>query len=390
MKKSKAFLSFFSILMCAALMFTVFSSAAFKNSAVADVKLSGVSGKLYKFGESIIDAIYDEEKVVPIEPKTETANQEKVRLGGYPVGLKLYADGVVVVGTESVDTAQGEVNTAEDAGLKIGDIIKKVNGNKVETNSEVSKYIENSNGEELHFEILREQEILNITFKGAFSVSENRYKAGIWIRDSSAGIGTVTFCTEDGFFASLGHAVCDIDTKKVLPISQGECTDVNITGFVKGNSGTTGELCGFLENESNGNIYCNGDIGVYGEFEVIPQGESYLIAERSEAVTGEASIFTTLENGVMTEYKVEIVSIDMNSSDNKNLVLKIKDYDLIEKTGGIIQGMSGSPIVQNGKIIGAVTHVFLNDPTGGYGIFAETMLENIQEIKKQQALQKAS
>ena len=129
---------------------------------------------------------------------------------------------------------------------------------------------------------------------------------------------------------------------------------------------------------------------MYGEFEVIPQGESYLIAERSEAVTGEASIFTTLENGVMTEYKVEIVSIDMNSSDNKNLVLKIKDYDLIEKTGGIIQGMSGSPIVQNGKIIGAVTHVFLNDPTGGYGIFAETMLENIQEIKKQQALQKAS
>ena len=127
--------------MCAALMFTVFSSAAFKNSAVADVKLSGVSGKLYKFGESIIDAIYDEEKVVPIEPKTETANQEKVRLGGYPVGLKLYADGVVVVGTESVDTSEGEVNTAEDAGLKIGDIIKKVNGNKVETNSEVSKYI---------------------------------------------------------------------------------------------------------------------------------------------------------------------------------------------------------------------------------------------------------
>ncbi len=390
MKKSKTTLSFLSMLLCGALMFTVFSSASFKNSAVADVKLSGVSGKLYKFGEELIDAIYKEEKVVPVEPEEETDNKTKVRLGGYPVGLKLYADGVVVVGTEPVDTADGDVDTAEKAGLKIGDIIKKVNGNKVETNSEVSRYIENSNGELLDFEVLRENEILNISFKGAFSVSENRYKAGLWIRDSSAGIGTVTFCTEDGYFASLGHAVCDIDTKKVLPISQGECTDVNITGFVKGNSGVTGELCGFLENESKGQVCYNGDLGVYGHFDLTPQGESYFIADRAEAKTGDASIFTTLENGIMTEYKVEIVSIDMNTSDNKNLILKIKDYALIEKTGGIIQGMSGSPIVQDGKIIGAVTHVFLNDPTGGYGIFAQTMLENVREIAKNQVYEKAS
>lgn len=390
MNKKKAVLSFFSILICSALMLSVFSSATFKNYAVADVKLSGVSGRLYELGESLIDAINKDEKVVPLEPEIDVNNQTKVRIGGYPVGLKLYADGVIVVGTDPVDTTDGEVDTAKEAGLEIGDIIKKVNGNKVETNSEVSRYIENSNGDFLNFEVLRENEVLNITFRGAFSVSENRYKAGLWIRDSSAGIGTVTFCTDDGYFASLGHAVCDIDTKKVLPISQGECTNVNITGFVKGNSGVTGELCGFLENESNGNVYYNGELGVYGEFDNAPQGESYYIADKAEITLGEASVFTTLENGIMAEYKVEIVNIDMSSSDNKNLIIKIKDYNLIEKTGGIIQGMSGSPIVQNGKIIGAVTHVFLNDPTGGYGIFAETMLENLEYIHENQELKNAS
>ncbi len=390
MKKSRALLSFFSILTSSVLMFTVFSSSAFRNTTAADVKLSGVSGKLYELGESILGAIKDEGNAEPMQPRTENINQTKVRLGGYPVGLKLYADGVVIVGTESVDTSVGEVNPAENAGLKTSDIIKKVNGNTVKTNFEVSSYIENSNGGELIFEVLRDEDILNITFKSAFSVSENKYKAGLWIRDSSAGIGTVTFCTEEGYFASLGHAVCDIDTKKVLPISQGECTNVNLTGFVKGNSGTTGELCGFLDNETNGDVYYNGDIGVYGEFNSVPQGESFFIADRSEAQKGEASIYTTLENGILTEYKIEIMGIDMNSSDNKNLILKIKDSALIEKTGGIIQGMSGSPIVQNGKIIGAVTHVFLNDPTGGYGIFAQTMLENIQQIAGEQKLKNAS
>lgn len=379
MKKSKIFLSLLSVILCGALMFTVFSSSSFKTSAVADVKLSGVSGKLYKFGESLIDAISDDEKTVKNGNRVPDVSRDEVILGGYPVGLKLYADGVVVVGTESVDTVDGQVDSARDAGLEVGDIIKKVNGNKVSSNSEVSKYIENSDGEILNFEVLRERKTLNISFKSAFSVSENRYKAGIWIRDSSAGIGTVTFCTHDGYFASLGHAVCDIDTKKVLPISQGECANVNITGIIKGNSGAAGELCGFLENDSIGTVFDNGDLGVYGEFDSVPQGQTFPIAGKSEVKTGEAVIYTTLENGILTEYKIDIISIDMKSDENKNLIIKVKDNSLIEKTGGIIQGMSGSPIVQNGKIVGAVTHVFLNDSTGGYGIFAETMLENIEK-----------
>lgn len=380
MKKRKIFLSLFSILLCATLMFTVFSSSSFKSSAAADVKLNGVNGKLRKFGESLIEALYDGNKASQSENDSAVTSGETVRLGGYPVGLKLYADGVVVVGTEAVDTADGNVDTAQKAGLRVGDIIKKIDGARVNTNSEVSDYIEKSSGKVLDFEIERDGEVLNILFKGAFSVSENRYKAGIWIRDSSAGIGTVSFCTRDGLFASLGHAVCDVDTKKVLPISQGECAKVNITGIVKGTGTTAGEMCGYLESESNGEVYFNGDLGVYGKFDTLPDTAEYTIARKNEVTTGEASIFTTLDDNVTAEYKIEIIGVDESNRDNKNLIINVTDNALLEKTGGIIQGMSGSPIVQNGKIVGAVTHVIIDDATKGYGVFAETMLEQLKNL----------
>ncbi|MBR4287414.1 MAG: SpoIVB peptidase [Clostridia bacterium] len=379
MKFKKAFLSLLSIVLCGCFLFGVFSAQSFKNTALADVKLTGVTGKLQKIGEDFFEVINKEKS--DLQPNTQAqSNYQKVYIGGYPVGLKLYADGVIVVGTESVDTSTGEVNPAEVAGLRIGDIIKKVNGKSVSTNYEVSGFIEKSQGENLNFAVLRGSEMLNITFKGAFSVSESKYKAGLWIRDSSAGIGTVTFCRTDGAFSSLGHAVCDIDTKEVLPISQGECTDVNITGIQKGSTSTTGELCGILEREQTGEVYCNGNLGVYGKFFNPAETELYEIATPDEVKTGKATIFTTVENGVKEQFQIDVISVDKNSEENKNLVLKVCDKALIEKTGGIVQGMSGSPIVQNGKIIGAVTHVFLNDPTGGYGIFASTMYEKMQEV----------
>lgn len=380
MNFKKAFLSFCSIVLCGALLFAVFSAQSLQNTALADVKLSGVTGKLQKIGEDFFEVINGDKQ--DVQPRKNGEKQyESVYLGGYPVGLKLYADGVIVVGTESVDTSVGSVNPAEKAGLKIGDIIKTINGKKVNTNFEVSSYIEKSQGESLQFEILRGSEIINITFKGAFSVSESKYKAGLWVRDSSAGIGTVTFCKSDGTFASLGHAVCDIDTKEVLPISQGNCTEVNITAIQKGNNGITGEICGVLERWETGDVYYNGNLGVYGKFYNAKEGELYEIACCDEVETGNATVYTTIENGVLTEFEIEIISVNENSEENKNLILKVRDKALIEKTGGIIQGMSGSPIVQNGKIIGAVTHVFMNDPTGGYGIFASTMYEKLEELK---------
>lgn len=381
MKKSKVFLSLVSLLLCAVSMFTVFSSSVFGEPAPADININGAKGYLRDFGNGIIN-MFSETQPSSDEHNGGYKQQDtSVMLGGYPIGLKLYADGVIIVGTEPVDTADGSVDTAQRAGLKVGDIIKKVNGQDVTQNSEVSQIIEKSGGGEMEFTIKREEKLFTVKFKSEFSVSENKYKAGIWIRDSSAGIGTVTFCTTDGRFASLGHAVCDMDTKTALPISQGECTDAKITGYIKGENGVAGELCGFLENSRTGYICTNEEIGVYGYFDTVPENCDMMpIADCDEVKLGKAEIYTTVEDGVIEKYGVTVERIDKNSTDNKNLIIKVTDSALIQKTGGIIQGMSGSPIVQNGKIIGAVTHVFLNDPTGGYGIFAQTMLQKVNTV----------
>ena len=381
MKKRKIFLSMISIILSAVLMFSVFSSQIFKNDAVADVKLNNVSGKLTEIKDDFLN-IFSDGKNEKNEKREVTKPLPQVYVGGYPIGLKLYADGVVIVGTEAIDTENGLVNTAEKAGLKIGDIIKRVNGTEVRSNSQVSEIIEKSAGQELIFEAERNEQIFEVSFKAEFSKSEQKYKAGIWIRDSSAGIGTVTFCTKNGGFASLGHAVCDIDTKSTIPISQGECTEAKLTGFIKGQNGSAGELCGYLDNKKTGIIYSNDSLGVYGSFDSLPENKVlYEIASASEIKTGEAEIITTIENGITEAYSVMIEKIDEKSTENKNLVIRIIDRELIEKTGGIIQGMSGSPIIQNGKLIGAVTHVFLNDATGGFGIFAETMLYKLESVE---------
>ncbi len=386
LKKTKLFKSFLSFILTGVFMFTVFTSISYKQPTAADVKINGVKGRIYEFSENIIDKLYTEDKV---DKTPHEAINQKVYLGGYPVGLKLYADGVVVVDTESVDTENGMVDTAKNAGIKIGDIIKKVNNEVVTSNVRVAEIIEKSKGEPLNFYVLRDNEYLNLTFKTAYSVSEGKYKAGIWIRDSSAGIGTVTFCTEEGLFSSLGHAVCDIDTKSVIPISEGETTDVTIININKGTTGAAGEICGYLENNTTGEVYYNGDLGVYGKFYELPSTPTYSIASKYEVEKGEAKIYTTIESGVIEEFAIEITDVIVNEKENKNLVIKVTDPLLIEKTGGIVQGMSGSPIIQNGKLIGAVTHVFLNDSTGGYGIFAETMLENTRYIEQNQTFKEA-
>ena len=379
MKKSKVFLSMLSIILSAVLMFSVFSSGIFRNDAVADVKLYNVSGKLTEIKDDLIN-IFNEDNNESNEKRETQKPLPQVYVGGYPIGLKLYADGVVIVGTEAVDTENGVVNTAEKAGLKLGDIIKKINGTEVKSNYQVSAIIEKSAGKELFFVVERNGKLFEVTFKAEFSKSEQKYKAGIWIRDSSAGIGTVTFCTKDGGFASLGHAVCDIDTKSSIPISQGECTEAKLTGFIKGQNGYAGELCGYLHDKKIGTIYSNDSLGVYGVFDLIPQQQKlYEIAHSSEIYIGEAEILTTIENGIIESYSVIIEKIDNKSTENKNLIIRITDRKLIDKTGGIIQGMSGSPIIQNGKIVGAVTHVFLNDATGGFGVFAETMLYKLEQ-----------
>ncbi len=334
MIKKKAVLSLLSVILSGVLMFTVFSSSVFNDVEQADVRINGVSSKIYNFTDKLLNKFYEDNEL-----KNEKNLNESVYLGGYLVGLKLYADGVVVVGTESVDTPGGMINPAQISGIKVGDVIKKIDGKRVLSNKEVSNIIEDSQGQTMHFFVERNGEYLNIDFKSQFSESEKKYKAGIWIRDSSAGIGTVTFSTKDGFYASLGHPVCDIDTKQVIPISQGECTEVDLTGFKKGSSGAAGELTGFLDDTTTGDVFYNGEIGVYGKFKNIPETKEYKLASSNEIQLGEASIFTTVENNRIEEFKIKIIKIDKNSKDNKNLTLKVIDENLINKTGGIIQGM---------------------------------------------------
>ena len=377
MKKSRIIYGFCSIILSAVLMLTVFTSPTFNNTAVADVKIDGVSVQFDAIREKFIQRFVDD---TTTETQKYTA-LERVCVGGFPIGLKLYADGVVIVGTEPIDTENGYINTAEKAGIKLGDIIKSINGERVTTNSRVSQIIEESNGDVLTLQVLRGNELLTFSFNSEFSISEGKFKAGIWVRDSSAGIGTVTFCTSDGYFASLGHAVCDIDTKDVVPISQGECTDVKLTGYTKGVTGKAGELCGVLESNKTGEVFYNGDLGVYGRYNEIPSTHTFCVAPMDAVKTGDAYIYTTLENNVTEKYSVRINHIDYGNPEHKNLVIEITDPRLIEKTGGIIQGMSGSPIVQDDMIVGAVTHVLVDNPAQGYGIFAQTMLENINAYK---------
>ena len=385
MKKSKIFLSLLSIIFCGVLTFTIFSFSTYHQPKNANLIVDGVKSKIYEFNENIVGKISGSQGT---DGTTNKSNQ-KVYLGGFPIGLKLFSDGVVVVDIDTVDTKDGTLSPAEAAGLKVGDVIKEANGKKLEGNRQFSQLIEKSKGETISLLVMRNGKEYNLSFNGVYSVTDGKYKAGLWVRDSSAGIGTVSFCTQDGFFASLGHAVCDVDTKQIIPVSYGETTDITIIDCIKGKSGSAGELCGYLHSEKTGEIYENGSLGVYGKFINLPKTQLVEIANPSEIEIGEAEIYSTLENGVTEKYSIEITAVNQKAEDNKHLVIKITDDTLIQKTGGIIQGMSGSPIIQNGKLIGAVTHVFLNDSTGGYGIFAENMLETAQGVAQEQ-LQNAS
>ena len=387
MKKSKIFISIISISLAFAVLLLVFNPSGLADVTAFESKETGLKTRITEFGESLFGKSKNEsEKNVTDSnnlPENTTKNtQQKVFIGGTPIGIKLYCDGVVVVGMDDVLTNAGTVNPAKNAGFKKGDIIKSVDGKTVTKNSEVSFLIEESNGKEMLFTVNRDGAEIQINFKSVYSDTDGRYKAGLWIRDSSAGIGTLTFFTDEGYFATLGHAVCDIDTGKIMPLSSGEATAAIITGVFKGKEGTAGELNGVLEHETKGRILSNESIGVYGILNAPDKtGKSLFVAEPSEVAVGKAQIISTVQNGITEYYDIEITKIDINSTESKNFVIKVTDAALIEKTGGIVQGMSGSPIIQNGKLVGAVTHVFVNDPTGGYGIFSATMLERINQLK---------
>lgn len=296
---------------------------------------------------------------------------------GEIIGLRIFTEGVMIVGTDSVETEKGVVNPSKQAGLEKGDVILSLDGKTVTSSAQVESIIRESAGKALEAVYKRGNDKRTAYLTPVMSLSEGVYKTGLWIRDSAAGIGTMTFYDkQSGFFASLGHAVCDVDTGEILPLSDGDIVDATISGCVKGKSGTAGELCGSFRSECEGVLTLNCEKGVFGYLdEADTSAEALPVAAESEIKEGRAQIISTVEGESKAYYDVEIEKLSPDDKEGKNMIIKITDSKLLEKTGGIVQGMSGSPVLQNGCIVGAVTHVFINDPTKGYGISAETMLE---------------
>ena len=327
--------------------------------------------------------VYKFLQVFPVKTaKITVAKRSYVLVGGEVFGIKLYTRGVLVAKTDVVTTQNGNENPAQAAGLRSGDVITEIDGNPVNRKREVSEAIENSGGTPLRMTVERGGDILQLVCTPVKSAAGEKYIAGLWIRDSSAGIGTVTFYDKkSGTMAGLGHAICDVDSGETIPISGGELVSAKVMGCYKGADGAPGELCGVFEPQVLATLEINGEAGVYGEIGgEIPGGDLIPVAMKSEVKAGPAQIAVTVAGKEKKYYDVEITKVSSNlNSVQKNMTVRVTDPALIEATGGIVQGMSGSPIIQNGMLVGAVTHVFVNSPLEGYAIFAQTMLETARD-----------
>lgn len=305
--------------------------------------------------------------------------------GGNPFGIKLLMDGVMVTKLGEVEDENGKkMCPAEEAGIMIGDIIRFADTISITSNSQLQQIIGGSCGRTIRLEINREGSEFIAYLRPTYSKEAREWRGGMWVRDSIAGIGTMTFINKStGEFAGLGHPICDSDTGETVPLSSGEAVPVEITEVKKGKTGIPGELRGTFSSETNlGTLNRNNSCGIFGRLDknafssFLESGSEFKMGFRHEITTGPAYILSTINGEYPQKYEISIESIDYNGSETtKNMIIRITDKNLIEKTGGIVQGMSGSPIIQNNKLIGAVTHVFVADPTKGYAIFAENMAD---------------
>lgn len=327
--------------------------------------LSVGSGKYKLFG------------AIPVkEVKVASLKDLKVYPGGMPFGIKFFTNGVIVVGFDDEKT-----NPAFCAGLRLYDVIKKVNDKDVSGSININEIIESSNGQPVTLTFVRAGKENTITFNPKYSESEKKYICGIWLKDSGAGIGTITFVIPENYvFGGLGHGICDSETGELIPINSGSVTGVTVNGIVKGKSGTPGELKGYFNSSKSGALISNTECGVFGvlgDTSSMKNSDTMPIGLKNDLKEGKATILCTLDDNIRKEYSIEISDINKSATGNKCFTIKITDPNLINTTGGIVQGMSGSPIIQNGKIVGAVTHVLINDPCKGYGIFIENMFAKL-------------
>ena len=313
------------------------------------------------------------------------ADPPVLAVGGCPFGIKLLMEGVMVTGLGNVEGENGTLSCpAMEAGIQKGDVIQLVNGTELTSNDQLQELISSSEGKTLELSVEREDCRFTTSLKPVRSRRSGGWKGGMWVRDSIAGIGTMTFFDKKtGAFAGLGHPICDSDIGGIVPVHSGEAVPVEITEIKRGARGIPGELRGkFAFSGSLGTLGDNCRSGIYGVLneatlaELSADCEELTMAYRQEITEGPAEICTVTTGSAPERYSAEIVKVDLASgSSSKNMVVRITDERLLEASGGIVQGMSGSPIIQNGRLAGAVTHVFVSDPTCGYGIFAENMVQ---------------
>lgn len=319
--------------------------------------------------------------VIPVkEVDVSVVSKEELVPSGMPIGIYVETDGVLVIGTGSVSGTDGVSREPAASLVKSGDYICSVNGEEIETKEQLTEKVNRYGADKIDLGIRRNDENIDVFVTPVLS-EEGGYKLGIWVRDDLAGIGTMTYLTDDLFYAALGHGVNDADTSSLLEMKEGSLYQTDIVDIVKGEHGTPGELTGVINYRKEyclGSINSNSEVGITGKLDQIPAQLSEVkcvpVGLKQEIEVGKASIICELD-GQRKSYEIEISEVNYSETkDKREIVFEVTDPELLDVTGGIVQGMSGAPILQNGKIIGAVTHVYINDPTKGYGIFLEEML----------------
>ena len=319
--------------------------------------------------------------VLPLKTiKVHTVEKQEVLVSGSPVGIYMETKGVLVIDSGEIMDREGIRRTPAEHIIQSGDYICEIDGKVLTGKRQLMQLVRENQGEPMELQVIRHQETIKLEMTPV-ETEDGSYKLGIWVRDNIQGIGTLTYVEPDGTFGALGHGISDTDTGERLEISDGDLYRADILSIRKGTAGTPGELRGVInyrEENRIGTICGNSQYGIRGQMEPGKYTESMKkipTGLKQEIQTGKAEIRCDIGDGIR-EYQCEILEIDSNARDtNKCFVLRITDDDLLSRTGGIVQGMSGSPVLQNGKLIGAITHVFVNDPTKGYGIFIENMME---------------
>lgn len=319
--------------------------------------------------------------VLPLKTiKVHTVEKQEVLVSGSPVGIYMETKGVLVIDSGEITDREGIRRTPAEHIIQSGDYICEIDGKVLTGKRQLMQLVRENQGEPMELQVIRHQETIKLEMTPV-ETEDGSYKLGIWVRDNIQGIGTLTYVEPNGTFGALGHGISDTDTGERLEISDGDLYRADILSIRKGTAGTPGELRGVInyrEENRIGTICGNSQYGIRGQMEPGKYAESMKkipTGLKQEIQTGKAEIRCDIGDGIR-EYQCEILEIDSNAKDtNKCFVLRITDDDLLSRTGGIVQGMSGSPVLQNGKLIGAITHVFVNDPTKGYGIFIENMME---------------